>query len=247
MREADCLSERSRPGRHHSARFPSSPTLTPTVRHGRSERGGLHYPAWRSPFRPKPGHIAVSEATLLILYGLDLTTVTVGALIASLAGTDPVLLVEPVLDLERGRSRERIRRQVILYWIVSISCIVPTSLLTGALASLAPAGHCLHLLEVAIGHPIVMLAFWLIKFFIDQRVIFPNGPNGMAPGAQGDEATDVSGVSATGRTASATHRALQQVRAWCRSAPALLEGGPWLRRGRRDRSTAAPGQVRPPR
>ena len=70
---------------------------------------------------------------------------------------------------------------LILYWIVSIGCIVLTSLLTGALGSLAPAGHCLHLLVVAIGHPIVMLAFWLIEFVIDQRVIFPNGPNGMAP------------------------------------------------------------------
>ena len=34
---------------------------------------------------------AVSEATLLILYGLDLTTATVAALIASLAGTVPSL------------------------------------------------------------------------------------------------------------------------------------------------------------
>ena len=83
----------------------------------------------------------------------------------------------------REAARERVLRQVILYWIVSISCIALTSLLTGALASLAPAGHPFHLLVVAIGYPIVMLTFWLIKFVIYQRIIFPNahashGPDG---------------------------------------------------------------------
>ena len=47
-------------------------------------------------------------------------------------------------------------------------------MLTGALASLAPAGHPFHLLVVAIGYPIVMLTFWLIKFILYQRIIFPN-------------------------------------------------------------------------
>jgi len=65
---------------------------------------------------------------------------------------------------------------VILYWIVSIGCIALTSLLTGALASFAPAGHPFHLLVVAIGYPIVMLTFWLIKFVIYQRVIFRTAP-----------------------------------------------------------------------
>ena len=36
---------------------------------------------------------AVSEATLLILYGLDLATATIAALIASLAGTVPSYLL----------------------------------------------------------------------------------------------------------------------------------------------------------
>jgi putative flippase GtrA len=116
---------------------------------------------------------AVSEATLLILYGLDLTTATVAALIASLAGTVPSYLLSRYW-IWREAARERVLRQVILYWIVSISCIAVTSLLTGALASLAPAGHPFHLLVVAIGYPIVMLTFWLIKFVIYQRIIFPN-------------------------------------------------------------------------
>jgi putative flippase GtrA len=116
---------------------------------------------------------AVSEATLLILYGLNLTTATVAALIASLVGTVPSYLLSRYW-IWREAARERVLRQVILYWIVSISCIALTSLLTGALASFAPVGHPFHLLVVAIGYPIVMLTFWLIKFVVYQRIIFPN-------------------------------------------------------------------------
>jgi len=118
---------------------------------------------------------AVSEMTLLILYGLDLTTATVAALLASLAGTVPSYLLSRYW-IWREAARERVLRQVILYWIVSIGCIALTSLLTGALASFAPAGHPFHLLVVAIGYPIVMLTFWLIKFVIYQRVIFRTAP-----------------------------------------------------------------------
>jgi len=123
---------------------------------------------------------AVSEATLLILYGLNLTTATVAALMASLAGTVPSYLLSRYW-IWREASRERVLRQVILYWIVSISCIALTSLLTGALASFAPAGHPFHLLIVAIGYPIVMLTFWLIKFVIYQQIIFPNAQGSREP------------------------------------------------------------------
>ena len=115
---------------------------------------------------------AVSEATLLILYGLNLTTATVAALVASLVGTVPSYLLSRYW-IWREASRERVFRQVMLYWFVSISCIALTGALTGALASFAPAGHPFHLLVVAIGYPIVMLTFWLIKFVIYQRIIFP--------------------------------------------------------------------------
>ena len=126
---------------------------------------------------------AVSEATLLILYGLDFTTATLAALIASLAGTVPSYLLSRYW-IWREAARERVFRQVILYWIVSISCIALTSLLTGALASFAPAGHPFHLLVVAIGYPIMMLSFWLIKFGIYQRIIFPNAHASHGPDSQ---------------------------------------------------------------
>ena len=48
----------------------------------------------------------VSEATLLILYGLNLTTATVAALIASLAGTIPSYLLSRYW-IWRDAARER--------------------------------------------------------------------------------------------------------------------------------------------
>jgi putative flippase GtrA len=114
----------------------------------------------------------VSETTLLMLYGFNLTTATVAALIANLAGTIPSYLLSRYW-IWRDAARGRVLRQVILYWAVSITCIAVTSLLTGALASRAPAGHPFHLMVVAIGFPVITLTFWLIKYFLYQRVIFP--------------------------------------------------------------------------
>lgn len=114
----------------------------------------------------------VSEVTLLLLYGFNLTTATLAALIANLAGTVPSYLLSRYW-IWRDAARERVFRQVLLYWAVSITCIALTSLLTGALASLAPAGHPFHLMVVAIGFPVITLTFWLIKYILYQRVIFP--------------------------------------------------------------------------
>jgi putative flippase GtrA len=122
----------------------------------------------------------VSEATLLFLYGFNLTTATVAALIANLAGTVPSYLLSRYW-IWRDAARERVLRQVILYWAVSITCIAVTSLLTGALASLAPAGHPFHLMVVAIGFPVITLTFWLIKYFLYQRVIFPKSSASHGP------------------------------------------------------------------
>jgi putative flippase GtrA len=117
----------------------------------------------------------VSETTLLLLYGLNLTSATVAALMANLAGTVPSYLLSRYW-IWKDAARESVLRQVILYWTVSIICIAMSSLLTGALARLAPSGHPLHLMVVAIGFPVVTFALWLIKYVIYQRVIFPK-PN----------------------------------------------------------------------
>ena len=72
--------------------------------------------------------------------------------------------------------RTPVGRQVVLYWTTSVVCMALTSLATGAIASLAPAGHRFHLAVVAVGFPAVTLIFWLAKFVLYQRVIFPGAP-----------------------------------------------------------------------
>jgi putative flippase GtrA len=117
----------------------------------------------------------VSETTLLILYGNDVVNATVAAVIANLAGTVPSYFMSRYW-IWRDSPRTRVGRQVVLYWITSLVCMGLTSLATGAIASLAPAGHRFHLAVVAVGFPAVTLVFWLAKFVLYQRVIFPGAP-----------------------------------------------------------------------
>ena len=59
----------------------------------------------------------------------------------------------------------------------SFACIAGTSLATGAIANLAPPGHPFHLAIVGVGFLLVSVVFWVAKFVIYQRVIFPVSPS----------------------------------------------------------------------
>jgi putative flippase GtrA len=115
---------------------------------------------------------AVSEATLLILYGSGVLDATVAACVANLVGTVPSYFMSRYW-IWRDASRSRVGRQVVLYWSTSIACIAGTSLATGAIANLVPTGHRFHLAIVGIGFLVVSVTFWLAKFVIYQRLIFP--------------------------------------------------------------------------
>jgi putative flippase GtrA len=114
----------------------------------------------------------VSEATLLILYGNGVVDATVAALIANLVGTVPSYFMSRYW-IWKDAARTRVGRQVVLYWTTSIVCIAGTSLATGLIANLVPAGHSFHLVVVGIGFLVVNIIFWLTKFVIYQRFIFP--------------------------------------------------------------------------
>ena len=114
----------------------------------------------------------VSEATLLILYGSGVVDATVAALIANLVGTVPSYLMSRYW-IWKEAARTRVGRQVVLYWSTSIASIVGTSLATGAIATLVPPGRRFHLAVVGIGFFVVSIMFWLAKFVIYQRLIFP--------------------------------------------------------------------------
>jgi putative flippase GtrA len=113
----------------------------------------------------------VSEIVLLLLYGKGIAGATVSAVIANLAGTVPSYLMSRYW-IWKNADRSRAGRQVVLYWATSIVFITLTSLSTGAIAKLAPAGHRMHLEVVAIGFPAITIVFWVAKLFVYQRVIF---------------------------------------------------------------------------
>jgi putative flippase GtrA len=117
----------------------------------------------------------VSEAVLVGLYGHAVVNATVAAFIANLAGTVPSYLMSRYW-IWHDASRARVGRQMALYWSTSAVTIVLTSLGTGAIASLAPAGHRYHLVVAVAGFTAVNLGFWVAKFVLYQRVVFPVSP-----------------------------------------------------------------------
>jgi hypothetical protein len=88
----------------------------------------------------------------------------------------------------KDATRTRVGRQVVLYWLTSFACIVLTSLATGAIARLAPAGHPFHLAVVAIGFPIVTVVFWVAKLVLYHFFIFPKSEPEQALAAEPEQA-----------------------------------------------------------
>ena len=114
----------------------------------------------------------MSEITLLALYGSNVAGATTAAVLANLAGTVPSYLMSRYWIWSEA-PRARVGRQVAMYWTTSIICIAGTSLATGAIASLAPAGQRFHLAVAGVGFLLVNIVFWFAKFEVYQRIIFP--------------------------------------------------------------------------
>jgi putative flippase GtrA len=115
---------------------------------------------------------AVSEITLLALYGSHTTSATAAAALANLAGTVPSYLMSRYWIWSEA-SRTRVGRQIAMYWTISIVCIAGTSLATGAVAAMAPSGRPLRLAVVGVGFLLVNVVFWLAKFVVYQGTVFP--------------------------------------------------------------------------
>lgn len=123
---------------------------------------------------------AVSEITLLFLYGFHVMGATLAAVVANLVATVPSYLMSRYW-IWSASPRARVGRQVVMYWTTSLLCITGTSLATGAIAGLAPSGHRFHLVVAGVGFLLVNVVFWFAKFVIYQRVIFATDkPQGSA-------------------------------------------------------------------
>jgi putative flippase GtrA len=115
---------------------------------------------------------AISEITLLVLYGNHLVGATTAALIANVVATVPSYLMSRYWIWKDAR-RTQVGRQVLLYWGTSAASILLTSLATGAIAHHIPTTHHFHLALVGVAFFFVNVAFWLIKFVVYHKFIFP--------------------------------------------------------------------------
>jgi putative flippase GtrA len=123
---------------------------------------------------------AVSEATLLAVYGTGLLHASGAAAVASLAGTLPSYLMSRHWiwpDAERRRPG----RQIIAYWLISIVCLLMASAATGWAAGHAPAGRVAHLVFVGVAYLGILGVLWLAKFAIYQTVLFRPRPRVTEP------------------------------------------------------------------
>jgi putative flippase GtrA len=115
--------------------------------------------------------LGVSEMTLLILYSTRTFDATVAALIANLAGTVPSYLLSRYW-IWADSDRKRVGRQVVLYWTTSFVAMAVTSVATGALTAIAPAGHRAHVLVAGAGFLGLNLVLWVAKYVVYQKIIF---------------------------------------------------------------------------
>lgn len=116
--------------------------------------------------------LAVSESTLLVLYGTGVLNATAAALVGNLAGTVPSFLLSRYW-IWREAPRNRTARQIVLYWSTSVVCIALSSIATGEIARKAPKGLYPHLLVAGSGFVAMSFILWIAKYVVYHYMIFP--------------------------------------------------------------------------
>jgi putative flippase GtrA len=114
--------------------------------------------------------LALSEITLLVLVNFKVNA-GLAAIAANLIGTIPSYLLSRYWIWHEA-DRQRVGRQVLLYWLTSAAAIMLTSAATDIVARHAPTGT-LHLPFVGLGYFLISVVLWVSKFVLYQRVIFP--------------------------------------------------------------------------
>lgn len=120
---------------------------------------------------------AISEAILLILVSTGTTGATVAAMVANVAATIPSYLMSRYW-IWKDAERERVGRQVVLYWSTSVVCWILIALTTGGIAKLIPKGHEYHLALIGVTFLAVNAVFFVLKYAVYHKIIFPNGQSG---------------------------------------------------------------------
>lgn len=135
---------------------------------------------------------AVSEVTLLVLYGTGALGAGVAAVVANLAGTVPSYPMSRYWIWPEA-DRHRAGRQVVLYFAVSLVSLAVSSSVTGLAGTYAPGGRATHLLVVAVAYIGTYGLLWLGKFALYQLVLF-RPPAEAAESAESPDAAESAGT-----------------------------------------------------
>ncbi len=120
---------------------------------------------------------AMSEAILLVLVGTGATGATVAAMTANVTTMVPSYFMSRYW-IWKDAERNRVARQVVLYWVTAVVSWVLIALATGAIAKAIPQGHRFHILLIGIGFMVVNGVFFVAKFAVYHKFIFPSGRSG---------------------------------------------------------------------
>jgi putative flippase GtrA len=118
--------------------------------------------------------LGISEVALLIASALGVTA-TLAAVIGNLAGTVPSYLMSRYWIWSEA-PRERVGKQVVQYWMISLVSMAITSLSTGAISSAAPSVGADHLIAVGGGFFAVNFLCWVGKYVVYQKLVFVEAP-----------------------------------------------------------------------
>jgi putative flippase GtrA len=115
--------------------------------------------------------LAISEATLLLLFANGVVGATSAALLANLSGTIPSYLLSRYWIWPHA-DRRRAGRQATLYWVVSIISMFISSVVTGQISHHTPKERVLHLCVLASSYLLISLVLWIAKYIVYERTIF---------------------------------------------------------------------------
>jgi putative flippase GtrA len=114
---------------------------------------------------------AVSEVALIFFFGTGLLGAAASSVLAFMAGAIPNYFLNRSWVWKR-RGRIEIRNELMPYALVSVATLIIAALATTVAAAIAPAGHGVQTLFVAVAYFATYGTLFVAKFAVYHRFIF---------------------------------------------------------------------------
>ncbi len=114
---------------------------------------------------------AISEVTILILTATNLFGATTAALIANFAGVIPSYLLSRYW-IWKDADRDNTKKQIVLYWLISLVSIGITSYATGLITHSSHTTGNEHIEVVGGSFLILNFILWVVKYIAYNKVVF---------------------------------------------------------------------------